>query len=205
MRVFYYYKVLLAILIFAATNASAQQTHAKMWTSKTAKSWVKSRAWSNGLSLKLHSSANNVEFAQQYEKNKAYWDVAFKFLNDKKADTLAPGKYAIDGDNVYAIITEAPSKEFDKSAWESHRNYVDLQYVVKGKEKIGLVPIASATVIKPYDETKDVANYSGDGKYYLASPDEFFLFFPGDVHRPSIKVEGYEVVKKLVIKIRYAH
>ncbi|MEO6849988.1 MAG: YhcH/YjgK/YiaL family protein [Mucilaginibacter sp.] len=202
MRVVYHY-MLFATLILLGINASAQQTNTKMWTSKTARKWVKSRVWSNGLSLKLHPSADNIEFAEQYDKNKAYWDEAFKFLNDKKADSLAPGKYPIDGDNVYAIITEGPSKDFDKSAWESHRNYIDLQYVVKGKEKIGVVPIASATVIKPYDEAKDLANYSGEGKYYLASPDEFFLFFPGDAHRPGIKVEGYEVVKKLVIKIRY--
>jgi biofilm protein TabA len=77
--------------------------------------------------------------------------------------------------------------------------------VIKGEEKIGVAPIGSATVIKPYDAAKDIANYTVEGKYYTASPDEFFLFFPGDAHRPNIKVTGYDTVKikKLVIKIRY--
>jgi YhcH/YjgK/YiaL family protein len=75
--------------------------------------------------------------------------------------------------------------------------------VVKGKEKIGVAAVSSATVIKPYDDAKDIANYTADGKFYIATPDEFFLFFPSDAHRPSIKVNGYDTVKKLVIKIRY--
>jgi len=66
-------------------------------------------------------------------------------------------------------------------------------------------PLAEATVTKPYDETKDGANYNATGKYFIASPKEFFLFFPNDVHRPNIKVEGFDTVKKLVIKIKYAN
>jgi YhcH/YjgK/YiaL family protein len=42
------------------------------------------------------------------------------------------------------------------------------------------------------------------GKFYTAKPGTFFLFFPQDVHRPNIKVKGYDLVKKLVIKIRMA-
>jgi biofilm protein TabA len=204
MKAFCHY-LLFLIVIVASNNVLAQQTSNTMWTPKTAKKWVNSKVWGNGMSLKLHSSTNNVVFAQQYEKNKSAWDKAIMFLNNKKLDTMPPGKYIIDGDNVYATITEAPSKEFDKSTWESHRNYTDLQYVIRGKEKIGVASVVSAKVIVPYDGTRDIANYSAEGKYYIASPKEFFLFFPGDAHRPNIKTEGYDTlkVKKLVIKIKY--
>ncbi|HZX58925.1 MAG TPA: YhcH/YjgK/YiaL family protein, partial [Mucilaginibacter sp.] len=162
-----------------------------------------SRRWAGDSKLKLKSSTNYLEFAKQYQANKQYWDQAFAFLNDSKLDTLKPGKYVIDGENVYATITDAPSKTFEQSAWESHRNYIDLQYVIRGKEKIGVAPVTSATVIKPYDAGRDAANYNADGQFYIAAPGEFFLFFPGDAHRPNIKVDGYDTVKKLVIKIRY--
>ena len=174
-------------------------------TAKTAHKWVKAAAWKNGLKLKLHPSTNQLEFAKQYQANKAVWDKAFSFLKDQDLEKLAPGKYPIDGDNAYASITEAPSKEFDQSGWESHKNYIDLQYVIRGEEKIGVMPIESATVTSPYDAAKDGAKYSGDGKYYIATPKEFFLFFPADVHRPNIKVDGYDVEKKLVIKIKVAN
>jgi biofilm protein TabA len=196
--------ILLIVLIFVTISkiGFAQSTD-NQWTEKSAKKWVAAKEWANGSKIKAHPSINPIEFAKQYLVNKAWWDKAMAFLNDKKLDTLSAGKYVIDGDNVYATITVGPSKEFDKSAWESHRNYIDLQYVVKGKEKIGVAAASSATVIKPYDDTKDIANYTADGKFYIATPDEFFLFFPSDAHRPGIKVEGYDTVKKLVIKIRY--
>ncbi len=199
----YSFLVFVFALMILSKAVSAQQTDTSQWTAKTAEKWVKSKEWARGLKIKAHPSVNPVEFAKQYHANKALWDKAIAFLNDKKLDTLKPGKYIIDGTDVYATITEAPSKEFAQSAWESHRNYIDLQYVIRGKEKIGVAPVSSAAVVKPYDETKDIANYNAEGKYYIATPDEFFLFFPGDAHRPNIKVDGYDTVKKLVIKIRY--
>jgi biofilm protein TabA len=190
----------LFIAFIMSTNMGFSQ---QKWTAASAKKWAKNRQWAGDLKLKLSSSTNYLEFAKQYQANKQYWDKAIAFLNDPKLDTLKPEKYAIDGDNVYATITDAPSKTFEQSAWESHRNYIDLQYVIRGKEKIGVASVTSATVIKPYDASRDAANYNADGQFYIATPGEFFLFFPGDAHRPNIKVEGYDTVKKLVIKIRY--
>ncbi|QEM08842.1 YhcH/YjgK/YiaL family protein [Mucilaginibacter rubeus] len=195
----YKYIMLLILFSLTAAGASAQQQDI---TAKSAKTWVKSRVWANGLKLKLNSSTNDVEFAKQYAANKAAWDKAFEFLRERNLETIEPGKYTIDGDNVYAMITEGPSKEPEQAAWESHQNYIDVQYVIKGKEKIGVAAIESLTVTKPYDAEKDFANYSGEGKYYTATPEEFFLFFPSDGHRPNMKVNGYDKVKKLVIKVR---
>lgn len=185
--------------IFLTSVSIAQTTD---WTVKTAKKWLRKKEWQNGLNVKLHPSVNIVEFADQYHKNKAAWDKAFAFMRDSDLANLKPGRHVIDGDNVYATVTEAPSKTFEKSAWESHRKYIDLQYVILGKEKIGVAAPSEAKVINPYDETKDVANYSARGEFYIADPDAFFLFFPDNLHRPNILVDGYDVVKKLVIKIK---
>ena len=73
-----------------------------------------------------------------------------------------------------------------------------------GKEKIGVAPVSRAKVKEPYDETKDIAFYESDGKYYVAEPGTFFLFFPQETHRPSIKVDASVPVRKLVIKIGVA-
>jgi YhcH/YjgK/YiaL family protein len=194
------YRIILAafVLLFAASPAFSQQ-----WTAARAKKWEKSREWANGSKIKLSPSSNAVEFAKQYHANKDWWNKAFAFLNDYKIDTLKPGKYVIDGDNVFAMITEGATKPIDSVRWESHRNYIDLHYVIRGKEQIGIGPISSATITRPYDASRDAANYSANGKYYLASPGEFFLFFPSDAHRPGIRAKGYATDRKLVIKIRY--
>jgi YhcH/YjgK/YiaL family protein len=192
------YVIRLTVLILLTNPANAQQK----FNAKTAHQWVKNGTWKNGLRLNLYSSCNEVEFANQYNSNKTAWDKAIDFLRDRNLDLIAVGKYPIDGDNVFAVVTEAPSKEFDDTKWEAHKRYIDLQYVIKGKEKIGLGPADSTLVTTPYDPVKDVANYDVAGNYFIATPKVFFLFFPGDAHRPSIKVNGYDVVKKLVIKIK---
>jgi biofilm protein TabA len=198
------YKSIL-FLFFMISSINTVLAQQKEWTEKSAKKWVKSKQWADGLTIKVHPSVDAVEFAKQYSANKGYWDKAFAFIRDKNLKELPAGKYPIDGENVYATITDGPEKEFEKTAWESHRKYIDVQYVITGKEKIGVESLSKATVSKPYDEAKDGANYTATGEFYVATPDEFFLFFPTDVHRPNIKVDGFDTAKKLVIKIRYAN
>jgi len=115
---------------------------------------------------------------------------------------LRPGKYPIIGEQVFASVTEAPSHNKEDVKWESHKNYVDLQFIIRGKEMIGIADTSKATITKPY--SADAINYTADGKYYITEPDKFFLFFPNDAHRPTIKADGYDVVKRIVIKIQTA-
>ncbi len=180
-------------------NKAAAQTD----SAKTAEEWVKSRAWAHGLNINVYPDINALEFYRQYNKAKDVWDKAFAYLADsKKLDTLKPGMYPIDGKEAYASITEGPEKTEETAKWEAHRKYIDLQYVIRGKERIGVAPVTSATVTKPYDEAKDSGNFTTDGKYYIATPEEFYLFFPSEAHRPNLHVEGFDIVKKMVIKIK---
>jgi len=191
--------LMLLVTVAGTSHVFGQDT---LWTQAKAEKWLKSKEWKNGLKPKPHSSINAVTFAEQYHKNKAEWDKAFTFMRDSDLLKRKPGKYTINGTDVYATITEGPEKTFEQSAWESHRKYIDLQYVIKGKEKIGVAPVAGATVTQAYDEKADIAHYTSDGQFYIGDPSNFFLFFPADAHRPNIHVDGYDVVKKLVIKIK---
>ncbi len=184
------------ILLLTSYGAMAQTAD------KNPDAWVKSKIWAPNLKINIYADVNSAEFKHQYENNKATWDKVFAFLADSaKLASLPGGTYPIEDKNAYAIITEAPSKTPEAAKWEAHRKYIDLQYVINGEEKIGVAPLASATVTEPYDEKKDSAHYTADGKYYTATPAEFYLFFPSDAHRPNLKVDGFDVVKKLVIKI----
>ena len=187
-----------------ATQLAAQSSPGKTMSKKEVKKWFKQKDWLNGAQLTPHKSINQAEFARQYQLNKIYWDKAFTFLKEHNLQTLEKGKYPIDGDNVFASVTEDPSKDFDKTNWESHRKYIDLQCIITGEEKMGVYPVSKATVSKEYDEKKDVANYSAEGKFYVGTAGTFFIFFPSDAHRPNITPGGNKIVKKIVIKVRVA-
>ena len=197
-----YYVLALILFLSVAGLVNAQSTPDNP-TKKQAKKWLKKGEWLNGLQLKPSSSVNYVELYRQYHANKNYWDKAFEFLRTKDLQTLAIGRHAIDGDNVYATVQDVPTKDYDSTMWESHRKYIDLQYVIRGKEKIGRESPEKLTVTRPYVEARDIMNYSGPGKLYLAVPGTFFLFFPSDAHRPNI-ADGDKIAdKKIVIKIKY--
>ena len=152
--------------------------------------------------LTPHESINKLEFAKQYNKNERWWREAFAYLEQTDLAALKPGKYLIDGDNVFAIVTEGPARREDTAKWEAHQLYQDIHYVIKGQEKIGVAPVSSATIINPYDLTKDIGFYKAIGKYYTATPGNFFIFFPQDAHKPSLQIKKGDTVKKIVIKVK---
>jgi YhcH/YjgK/YiaL family protein len=206
------------LLSFLATSARHQRvSHAKAfnhlqvvapgdsnWTKEKAAKWFKSREWLHGLKLQPHQSIDQLEFAKQYSANKSRWDKAFAYLKATDYKNLKAGHYQIEGEDVYANVTEAPSKAFDQTQFEAHQNYSDIHLMISGKEKIGVAPLSGATLKTPYDATKDIAFYNAEGKVYEADPGTFFIFFPQNAHRPTIKVDGQDVVKKIVVKIKSA-
>jgi YhcH/YjgK/YiaL family protein len=187
------------------TESIAQTTENSTFTKQSADNRVTAGTWANGLKLKVHKSVNAIEFAEQYSKNKASWEKAFDFLKNTDLDTLKPGKYVLDGENVFVSVAEGPIKLLENAKWEAHHKYIDLQYVIKGQEKMGIAPISTAKPIGEFDDKKDVGFYTSlakTEKYYVAKPGTFFLFFPSDAHRPSIKIKGFNTDKKLVVKIK---
>ena len=87
---------------------------------------------------------------------------------------------------------------------ESHKDFIDLQIVVKGKEKMGYADISNNTVkvMEDYNPEIDLAKYYvSDECFYEMSDDSFALIFPEDIHRPGMKVDE-ELIEKVVVKIR---
>ncbi len=169
-----------------------------------AKEWFDKGEWNEGLSLKLHPSVNVEEFYKQYHANLDLWKKAFQFMQTNLSE-LEVGKYPLVEDRLIANIQEYNSKEPEDARWEAHEKFIDLQYVIAGKEKMGVMPLAEAENAGEYNAEKDVVFYGkNQGNIYPANPDVYFLFFTSDLHRPCIKDEESLQVKKLVIKIATA-
>lgn len=190
-------KLKISAILIAATLLSA-------CSANKAQQWLKQQPSASALKPMVYKDVNLVEFKKQFFANKATWDKAFEFMQKNDLQNMAPGKYPIDGDQVFASITEMVDKPFENTKWESHKKYIDIQYIIKGKEKIGEASFENEKVTSPYNVAHDIANYEiAKGKFYTADPSTFYLFFPSTTHRPNIMVTD-EKVKKLVIKIRVA-
>ncbi|MDP4208582.1 MAG: YhcH/YjgK/YiaL family protein [Bacteroidota bacterium] len=200
-RTFINTAMLLLLAVFTFNAQVSAQTPA--WTKTKATQWVKAGKWRNGFKLKVSPGADVVEFATQYHKNQATWDKVFDFLKTHDLQTIALGKYPID-DNAFVNVTNNVDRPLENTTWEAHRKYIDLQYIARGKEKMGMAPLAKTKIVKEYNETKDVCVPEATeaiAKYYVAEPSTFLLFFPKDAHRPNIKVDS-DTVRKVVVKIK---
>src|SRR5690606_38042218 len=189
---------LCACLILAACGGRHGGTHAERHTGN----WLQTGEWRQGWKLQADSSLDSAEFASRYRANPERWQKAFSFLANTDLVSQAPGRYELDGEHLFAIILEYEPKDEADTRFEAHRKYADIQYVIKGRERIGLVPLATTELIEPYDEAQDIAFFqSNTNNYQNATPEHFFIFFPDDAHRPGVRVNEGEPVKKIVIKV----
>lgn len=127
---------------------------------------------------------------------------ALKFLKETDFTKLPEGRHEIDGNDIYAIVSDYDTKDADGVYPEAHRIYTDIQYVVTGCELIGFASFNNPEIQKEYDEEKDFALYNAPVSYFKLEAGMFMVLFPGELHKPGIKDGKTERVMKVVIKIR---
>lgn len=141
---------------------------------------------------------------EQYEKYPERWQAAYKFLAETNFETLPYGRYDLSPD-VYVNYAKGKTKDLKDCKYERHEQWIDLQYMFEGEEYMGSNRNwEKLKVIQPYNEKKDVALYEYDGKKLsLATPKNYFIFFPTEAHIPTVKVGEVKETRKVVVKIKY--
>ena len=126
------------------------------------------------------------------------------FLLNTDLAALEPGKYEIDGKDVYANVMEYTTIPWEEAKFEAHEHYTDIQYVIKGSEVMTYAPVAEMTVKTPYNPDKDVVIFdnSNPGIQMPAKDDQYLIFFPWDAHKPKAANGEPAPIKKVVVKIK---
>ncbi|MBC2592957.1 YhcH/YjgK/YiaL family protein [Ruficoccus amylovorans] len=129
-------------------------------------------------------------------------DLAFDYLAGFDPGT-PDGRVDLDGDRVFALVQSYTTSPADGRQFESHYNYVDLQYMVSGEEIIYHSPLDVLSESIPYDAERDVIFYSGAASQALIlTPGMFTVLFPQDGHLPCCSHQADVESKKVVIKLR---
>jgi YhcH/YjgK/YiaL family protein len=175
------------------------------WSDEKLNDWFKKGEWLNGWNVKPDESINKRELAVSYFKNPAKWDKAFQFLKSNDLSKLEIKRFDIvEGDVVYAPVSEYLTKNEEDAKFEAHKKYIDIQYVISGVEQMSVSPLSKIQEVKtPYDATKDVEFMTvSETSTYTANPEKFFIFFPSDIHRPGLKLNENSQVRKIVVKVK---
>lgn len=127
---------------------------------------------------------------------------AFNYLKETNFSQVAPGKYEIDGDNIFAIVAEYQTKDENEGKLEAHKKYIDVQFVATGNEMMGYAPLIDQKVIDEYNEQNDITFFEGEKSFTKVETGMFAIFFPTDIHLPGIKLNEKSFVKKVVVKVK---
>jgi biofilm protein TabA len=127
----------------------------------------------------------------------------FEWLANFKTET-PEGRYAIDGDAVYALVQGYETVPATEKKFESHRSYLDIQYMVEGSEVIYYASTRTLKPATPYDSVKDFLLYSdpADSTPLLLRPGTFAVFYPNDGHKGGCADGTPARVRKVVVKVQ---
>ncbi len=149
----------------------------------------------------IYDTLNNIAF---YKGLSPDIYEGLKFLQQVNPD-IAVGTYQLTP-NIKAIVSEYTTKEVNENGYEAHCLNIDIQYLLKGKEKITCLPLEDLSETKPYSEETDVAFFNAVPDHSPTTldlrPGYFAIFYPQDGHMPQLCGNKPEKVKKVVVKVR---
>ena len=127
--------------------------------------------------------------------------LGLKYLKETDFTKIDDGKHVL-SDKLYVNLQTYRTKQ--DADYEAHREYVDIQYIISGAEKIGVEDYNNCDSKIPYNKEKDIEFLSGKGIFYELNVGEFMILYPEDAHEPSISInpEIPQTVRKAVVKVK---
>jgi len=146
---------------------------------------------------------DSLQNAQRYARIHKGMSEAFYYLLTTNLAAIAPGKYSISGDDIFAIVQEYDTMDAANEQMESHKKYIDVQYMISGEEQVGHALLGDQTPSKAYDAETDFMLFGEAPSFFTRlSEGMFMIFYPTDLHMPCIKTGNTATVKKVVIKVK---
>lgn len=149
--------------------------------------------------LRMNKNEESIEMKGLNEKIE--WAVSF--ISSINAENLNVGKYEVNAE-FYYLIQEYEAINAEESVYESHREHIDIQWLVSGQEKLYITDVCNLTPISAYKKELDVINYepSDNLTSLILSKGGYVVLFPKDAHRVE-QIDGRKCkIKKVVGKLK---
>jgi 3-deoxy-D-manno-octulosonate 8-phosphate phosphatase (KDO 8-P phosphatase) len=146
--------------------------------------------------------ANLSESPIQFEKNKKRVEQAVIFISNLDFANLQVGRYQVSPDFFY-MVQAYTAFEDTSVQFESHRKYIDIQWVYEGKELLSFSDVSGLIPLDKYNEEKDVIHYrdSYSLSSVVLSEGNYAILFPKDAHKFSRVQGNMSFIKKVVGKL----
>ena len=106
--------------------------------------------------------------------------------------------------NNFGLEQVYNSKEREQCFFESHRDYIDVQFILEGEEIIEVVDINDLVVNFPYDKEMDLVKYDDNKSSSVVKlkKGDIAIFYPRDGHMPCVRLNESVKVVKTAVKVK---
>ncbi|MDD5401189.1 MAG: YhcH/YjgK/YiaL family protein [Sulfurimonas sp.] len=152
----------------------------------------------------VKSQANQEKFAVAFEYLERLVDknsIEHKRLMSCSLDSCK--KVELDDGN-FALEQIYNAKERKECFFESHRKYIDIQFILSGEEIIEVSNATLLVVSLAYNEQADLIKYEDikQASSIVLKAGDAAIFYPQDAHMPCIKATDELKVVKAVVKVK---
>lgn len=145
---------------------------------------------------------DTLAHADRYVPLHPLFRIGFDYIRQFSPDT-ADGKYALDGEKLFALVQSYTTAPASEKRFETHRKYIDIQYIISGEETLYHAPFEGLEVNVPYDAEKDAMFYRDPAVSSATAlrAGEFTIYFPNDGHKGACALHQPTSVRKIVLKV----
>ena len=136
--------------------------------------------------------------------NPAAIQTALDWIAEHDVAHMETGTYEIQGRDLYVNIQDITTRPIASCRPERHNEYLDIQYVASGVERMGYTPYTGKESMLAALEDKDLVLYRDlEGENFIdVSAGGYCIFFSNDIHRPGCAAGETGTVRKAVAKVR---
>ena len=113
---------------------------------------------------------------------------------------LTPRTIPLSGENKI-LVQENTTKPAEGQLLEAHREFLDIQYILKGGETVGWAPVETLTLSGEFNTAKDKGMYAGHCDFMDIAEGYCYVVYPEDAHMPGSHLETPSEYVKLVVKL----
>ena len=82
-------------------------------------------------------------------------------FNRHALSELPMGRSEINTQGAFVLVSEYQTRDESAGFIESHKQYIDIQLVLAGAERVGIAPVEECTITQEYDAKTDFMKLSG--------------------------------------------
>ena len=128
---------------------------------------------------------------------------AFDVLEGLIEGDPTDGRYDVAGDDAYIMVSTYETKPVNEERrFETHRDYIDVQLLLEGRELVGFAKKEDLAVTDEYRPDYELYGMVDEFDRVILGKGKFVVIYPNEPHAPGLAAGEPETVRKVVVKVK---